>query len=144
MPLKSRRRVIAWYETAIGILVLGWWTAALAGGDVAEVEAGNNDIWFHIAAEATMALLLIAGGRLLLRGNDRLGIFVSGVGLGTLLYSVINAAGHYAELGEWAAVGMFGVLGLTAVAAIVGLVMPLETAVDRTVDTVLGRMTAEP
>lgn len=143
MPLESRRRVIAWYETVVGILVLGWWTAALAGGDVAEVEAGNSDIWFHIAAEATMALLLIAGGRLLLHGNLGLGVFVSGVGLGTLLYSVINAAGHYAELGEWAAVGMFGVLAITAATAIVGLAMTFETAVDRAVDTVIGRLTTE-
>ena len=140
MPLESRRRVIAWYQVAVGVLVLGWWAAALAGGDVEEVRAGQIDIWFHIAAEVTMAALLIAGGRLVLRGASGVGTFVSGLGLGALLYSVISAAGHFAELGESAAVGVFGVLGIATVAAILGLVTTFETAADRAVERAIGQL----
>ena len=141
MPPASRMRVIAWYEVAIGVLVLAWWGAALAGGDVEEVRSGSGEIWFHIAAETTMAVLLIAGGRLVLRGSTGLGVFVSGVGLGTLLYSTINAAGHFAGLEEWAAVVIFGVLTASTIAAIVGLALTFETATDRAVDRLIDQLT---
>jgi hypothetical protein len=36
---------------------------------------------------------------------------------GSLLYTTINSAGHYADLGEWAVVAMFTVLAAVTVTA---------------------------
>jgi hypothetical protein len=70
-----------------------------------------RDIWFHLSAELVTAGLLVAAGIALLRRAPA-GRQLAAVGSGALLYTALNSAGYYADLGEWAVVGMF--LGLAA------------------------------
>ncbi len=53
-----------------------------------------------------MASVCIVGGILLLRKNS-LGKPVTSIGLGMVLYSVLNAAGYYGELGNTPMMIMF-------------------------------------
>lgn len=102
-------RVLPWFLVVVGATVAGLWLILLMAGQVPEIETGDRDIWFHLVAELVTAQLLITAGVLSLRRSitgDRL----TGIALGALLYTTINSAGFYADQGEWAAVGMFGVL----------------------------------
>jgi hypothetical protein len=114
---------IAWFEIALGTLVLAWWAAALLTGQVPEVRRGERAIWFHIAAETLMAGLLIGGGIVLLTSGGWAAGVLAGAGLGTLLYSVVNSPGHYADLRRWDMVAVFGALTVLTAAALVWLTM---------------------
>jgi hypothetical protein len=81
---------------------------------VAEVRV---DIWFHVVAELAMAGLLVSAGAALLR-QARGAALLSAFALGWLAYSAINSPGYYAETGDWAVVGMFGVIVAAAVGAL--------------------------
>lgn len=112
--MQSRR--VARFEIAMGGLVMMWWLFALTTDQVPEVGEGRA-IWFHLAAEASMAALLLTGGGLLIRGRTPSGVGVSALGLGAAFYSLVNAAGYYADRGEPILTGTF-----LAVAAVTGLV----------------------
>jgi hypothetical protein len=109
-------RFVAGFQIVVGVAVTGLWAVLLATGQVPEVQAGQVDIWFHVAAELGMAGLLVGAGAALLRQAPRAGL-LSALALGWLGYSAVNSPGYYAETGDWAVVGMFGlVLALTAAA----------------------------
>jgi hypothetical protein len=113
-------RIVGWFEVVVGVAILGLWTALLAAGQVPEIEAGQVDIWFHLAAEVLLAGLLIAGGTALLRRTAR-GPLLSGLALGALAYSAINSPGYYAGQGELAMVGLFAVVVLATAGSVVVL-----------------------
>lgn len=113
-------RLVGWLQIVIGAAVAGLWTVLLAAGQVPEVQAGQVDIWFHVAGEMAMAAALLAGGVALLRAT-RGGPLLSAFALGWLAYSAVNSSGYYAEAGEWAVVAMFAVVVAAAVAAFVRL-----------------------
>jgi peptidoglycan/LPS O-acetylase OafA/YrhL len=95
-------RRIAWFQMVVGSGMLLIWPALIATGEVPEIAAGQRDIWFHIAAEALAGLLLVlAGWSLLRRDADDRSRLLSAFALGALLYTGVNSAGHYADLGEW-------------------------------------------
>jgi hypothetical protein len=81
----------------------------LITGQVPEVAEGRVDIWFHIVAELAMAGLLVAAGVALLRRVPRAGL-LSALALGWICYSAVNSPGYYAQTGDWAVVGMFGLV----------------------------------
>lgn len=117
MSRHQRLRLAAWFQNAIGVSVIGWWTMAAATNRIPELEEGRIDIVFHIAAELVMAALLIAGGVSSIRhGRTLTTTMISHLALGTLLYSSINSPGYFAEQRAWRAVGMFAVLGAATVA----------------------------
>lgn len=95
-----------------------WWLFALTTDQVPEVGEGQA-IWFHLAAEASMAVLLVTGGGLLIVGRTGAGVGVSALGLGAAFYSLINAAGYYADSGQPILTGIF--LAVAALTALVGL-----------------------
>jgi hypothetical protein len=97
---------IAWFQLVMGAGILGIWPVLLLAGEVPEVAAGQRDIWFHIAAEAVAGALLLAGGWRLLRRDDAGARLLSAFALGGLLYTGVNSAGYYAELGEWIPMAM--------------------------------------
>lgn len=109
-------RWVAWFQLVIGVSILAFWTVFMSTGRVPEIEAGERAIWFHVAAELTTALLLVAAG---LRSTRQPARFLSALALGALLYTSINSPGYYVDLGEWPMVVMFGVLfAITAVAIV--------------------------
>jgi hypothetical protein len=122
MSRTQSTRPAAWLQISVGIAVVAWWAIAAATDGIAELRAGQTDIVFHIAAELLMAWLLISAGVLLLRrGRTAATMTMSGLALGTLLYSSINSPGYFAEQGAWWAVGMFAVIGAAAVATAANL-----------------------
>ncbi len=60
-------KVLAAYQVGVGGALAGLWVLLLATGQVPEVAEGLRSIWFHIAAEATTAALLLLAGLALLR-----------------------------------------------------------------------------
>lgn len=123
--MSGKHRLAAWFQIAVGIAIIGWWTVAAATGGIVEFDEGRIDIVFHIAAELVMAALLIVAGVALHRsGRTRTTTLVSGLALGTLLYSTINSPGYFAERGEWWAIGMFAAIAAVAAGASIGLMEP--------------------
>jgi hypothetical protein len=92
---------VGWFQVVVGAGILLLWPVLIVAGEVPELEAGQRDIWFHIAAEVVTGALLVVGGTSLLRGGATGARVVSAVALGALLYTGINSAGYYAELGQW-------------------------------------------
>lgn len=108
--------LVAWIQVVLGVSIAGLWAALLVTGQVPEVEAGQTDIWFHIAAELATAAMLLLGGVSILRRYGRARPMAA-LALGMVAYSAIASAGYYAESGDWAFVVMFGVaLGLAGFA----------------------------
>ena len=106
-----------WYSIVVGALMIGQWSFSLASGQVPEVKTEPIRLAFHLAAELTTALGLIVGGAALLK---RLSWAATAylVASGMLLYSVIVSPGYFAQQGQWAFVGMFGVLLSLALAGL--------------------------
>jgi hypothetical protein len=109
-------KYVAWFQLAVGASILVVWPVLLIIGEVPQIEAGQVDIWFHLAAEGITALLLLSAGTSLLRSPAATSWILSGVALGALLYTAVNSAGYYAEEGEPMVAGMF--LGLAVAATL--------------------------
>lgn len=101
--------LVAWFQIVVGLALVALWTFLLAAGQVPEVQEGRVDIWFHIVAELVMAGLLLTAGTALLRRARRADL-LSALALGWLGYSAVNSPGYYAQTGDWAVVGMFGLI----------------------------------
>jgi len=102
-------RFAGWYAVAVGLLMLAQWGVSLATGQVPELQTEPWRIYFHLAGEFITALGLIVGGVALL---NRLPWAMAAylVAAGMLLYSVIVSPGYFAQQGQWAFVGLFGLL----------------------------------
>ena len=98
---------------AIGTGMIGQWIFFLATGQVPELKTEPLRIRFHLAAEFSTAIALIAGSVGLLTGQTWARWFYL-LAVGMLLYTVIVSPGYFAEKGQWAFVGMFAVLLLLA------------------------------
>lgn len=109
------RRIAAVYAMLVGAAMIGLWTALLLTGEVPELETSPLEIRYHLVAEFLTGAALVGSGAGLWRGR-RWAERVFTVALGMLLYTVINSAGYYADLGEGAMVGVF--TGLTALTLI--------------------------
>jgi peptidoglycan/LPS O-acetylase OafA/YrhL len=111
-------RLVGWFLSVVGVAIGTLWVVLLVTGQVPEVTEGRTDIWFHVAAELAAAVLLAAAGVSLLRGRPR-GRLLAGMAVGALGYTTVNSAGYYAEAGDGAPVGLFGLLlVLTVLAAL--------------------------
>ena len=119
-------KLVAAFQLIVATAMLSLWAVLLITGQVPEVEQGRTDIWFHLGAEVVTASLLMIAGIALLRSTSPSGPtarsrLLSAFALGALLYTAINSAGYYAELGEWPAVAMFGLLTIATIVGIVRL-----------------------
>jgi len=99
----------AWYGITVGILMITQWIVSIAAGGVPEFQTEPWRIGFHLAAEFSTAIILIAGGIAVLRSSGW-GRTVLLIGLGMVIYSEIVSPGYFAQLGGWTMVGMFIVL----------------------------------
>ena len=106
----------------LGISVLGMWGLILFTEMVPE---GPVELTFHLISEFVMALAALAAGILMFRHNR----YGKGLGIaahGMALYSVLNAAGYYAERGELLFPLLFLLLMLASVWSIFQLVIKKE------------------
>ena len=122
---------IGWFQVVVGAGILLLWPALILAGEVPELQAGQRDIWFHIAAEVVTGLLLVVGGALLLRRPDTGARLLSTFALGALLYTGINSAGYYAELGEWLPAGLLVAVSVLAAGAFAVLLRTATPTVER-------------
>jgi len=115
-------RVLAWFQLVVGGGIVGLWPLLILAGEVPELAAGQRDIWFHIAAEVIAGLLLITAGIGLLRGGGDRTRLLAAFALGALLYTGINSAGYYADLGRWVPTLLLVSVGVAAGGALTVLV----------------------
>ena len=99
------------YAIGVGLAMLGLWTALYLTGEIPDLATAPLEIGFHLVAEGLTAIALLAAGVGVFR-DWGVAVRLLPVALGMLLYTVVNSAGYYANLGEWPMVGMF--LALTA------------------------------
>lgn len=116
-------KVSGWFQIVIGSGILVAWVLLVASGGVPEISAGQRDIWFHIAAEATTGVVLIAAGVLLLRNSSQARV-LSAFALGALFYTAVNSPGYYADRGDWAVVAVFLMVTLASGVLAASLLRP--------------------
>jgi peptidoglycan/LPS O-acetylase OafA/YrhL len=114
--------LVSIFLMAIGLLIIGMWTALLLGKKVEDLETDRLGMIYHILVEfITGMLLVLAGVSSIL--DARWSHEVSLVALGMLLYTIINSSGYYAQKGDKAMVFMFAFLGVLTVIAIASLIV---------------------
>jgi hypothetical protein len=113
-----KSRIVAFYSIFIGISVIVMWIMILLTETPPE---GKTELSFHIFSEFLMALLCLISGILLLR-HKPISRFINIIGLGMVIYSVLNAAGYYGEKNDTAMMIMFIILLiLTTIAILLSL-----------------------
>lgn len=110
-----KTKIIAFYSIFIGISVIAMWIMLLSTETPPE---GKTELSFHLFSEFLMALLCLITGILLLRNNPK-GKLLNILGLGMVIYSVLNAAGYYGEKKEIPMMIMFIIIFILTSAAIV-------------------------
>ena len=113
-------KFLAWYGIVVGFVMIAQWIFFLATGGVPELQTEPWRISLHLAAEFTTALMLIVSGIAMLKATAW-GKKVLLVGLGMVIYSEIVSPGYFAQLGQWALVGMFAVLLIGAILGVIKL-----------------------
>ena len=104
----------AWYGLGVGMLMIAQWAFSIVSGGVPEFQTAPWEIAFHLAAEMSTALVLIIGGIAALKSATWSRPFLL-LGLGMVIYSEIVSPGYFAQLDQWALVGVFALLLLGAV-----------------------------
>jgi hypothetical protein len=117
----------AWYGIGVGALIVLQWIFFLVIGSVPELQTAPWEIGHHIAAELLLAATLLAGGLAALKSSSWSRRILL-LGLGMAIYSEINSPGYFAQLGQWALVGMFAALLVGAIWSVIMLLKspPLE------------------
>jgi hypothetical protein len=113
--------LVAAYAIVVGILILDLWAVLYVRKAIPELRTAKREIVTHIAAEMTTAIVLLAGGALNFLSAGSTWILL--VGMGMLLYSVVNSSGYYWHRKVYAPLTMFAVLGILAVVSIAVLVV---------------------
>lgn len=106
------RTVLGSYGIVVGLSMIGLWSVLLMTGQVPELQTARLQITYHLTAEFLTAVTLLGTGIGVVYGHHWAGGGYL-VALGMLLYTVINSAGYYAELGEFPMVGLFALLTIT-------------------------------
>lgn len=101
-----KTKIVAYYSIFIGISVIAMWIMILLTETPPE---GKTELSFHLLSEFLMALLCIGSGILLLI-NRPMSRLLNMLGLGMVIYSVLNAAGYYGEKNEMPMMILFIVL----------------------------------
>lgn len=111
------------FELVVGLGILGLWTTLLLKRQVPEIPDGDRAIYFHIAAEYVLGVVLVLGGLLLLLVGDETWVRVlAAAAAGGVIYSTINSPGYYARDGNWLVVAAFAGLTVLGVAVVIVLI----------------------
>ncbi len=105
------------FAIAVGVLMIGQWVYYLLNGKATELRTEPVELGFHLLSELVTAFTLIIGGIVLLM-DYRWGLAIYLLGIGALLYSVTNSAGYFAQRKQWPMVGLFAVLFILGVMAV--------------------------
>ena len=112
---KTINKISSIYSIILGTAILGMWIFFISTG---EINEGKSEISFHLLSEFLMALLCITGGILYFKKGI---YYVLIIANSMVIYSVLNAAGYYAEKGLLPAVIAFILLALCSSAILISL-----------------------
>jgi hypothetical protein len=108
------KKIAGIYAVLVGFSIAATWVFFYARGDVPGMDTNPTMTLFHIIAEfATAAVLLAAGAGLL--SNRGWGLKAYMLGVGMLIYAIVNSPGFYIEHGENYMVYVFALSGVFAV-----------------------------
>ncbi len=110
------KKIIAIYSFILGIAVIVMWINILLTQDLPE---GMLELGFHLYAEFAMAIICLVSAVMLWR-NKRFAVETNMGGLGMAVYSVVNAAGYYAQRGGNQIMILFIIIFVLTVLAICG------------------------
>jgi len=111
---------IALFSLGSGLGIIVFWIAAFVRGRFDEVAGGREDIAFHTVAELVTGAILAAGAvAILLDADGRAAELLSTLGLGLLLYSLLQSPGHYVARQDRRMVRTFAVTWVFAIPAVV-------------------------
>ncbi len=88
------KKAIGIYSITLGISIIGLWVFILMKGDMKE---GPFESTFHLISEFLMATLCILGGLQALSQQKAIPLPLLTIAHAMVIYSVLNAAGYYAE-----------------------------------------------
>jgi hypothetical protein len=108
------KKIAGLYALLVGISIIATWIYFYARGSVPGMDTNPTMTSFHIVAEIMTALTLLAGGIGLLGGRGW-GLKTYMLGVGMLLYAIVNSPGFYIERGETYMVYVFAISGFFAV-----------------------------
>jgi hypothetical protein len=107
----------AWYGIVVGFGMIIQWSLSIGAGQVPEFQTEPWRIALHLVAEFSTALMLIVSGIATLK-SIVWGKTALLLGLGMVIYSEIVSPGYFAQLGQWAMVGMFAVILIGAIISV--------------------------
>ncbi|HOO55882.1 MAG TPA: hypothetical protein PLN69_03600 [bacterium] len=93
------RKIASVYSILVGISMFATWIMFFAMGDVPGLDSEPVRTWFHIVAENMVGIALLAGGAGMWK-EKRWGFMLYLVGMGMLLYAIVNSPGFYIERGD--------------------------------------------
>ncbi len=114
-----------WYLTVfsvgVGVSMPAFWAIAAARGTLAHYGQGRDDLAWHVVAEVVTGTVLLAAGLGMALGDpdDRWVATLSALGLGLLVYSLIQSPGHYAARGDRRMLATFALTWAATVPALV-------------------------
>lgn len=98
------------YSILIGACMIILWCMLLFTDQVNELTVEPYRIIAHLLSEFITAVMLIAGGIIIIRSKkDNI---LSNIALGALLYSVLTAGGYYLQKGDVVMILMFSIFTL--------------------------------
>lgn len=106
------------FALIVGLGMIGQWIMSFITKQIPELETQPIRIWFLIAGEFLTALTLILNGVGLIAGwpwSPLLYLIASGM----LIYTAIVSPGYIAQQGKWTWVGIFSILILVSVIAVI-------------------------
>ena len=116
------KKIAGIYSVLMGCSIIILWVILLTSNQVPELNTEPASIYFHIAAELLMAvLLLICGISFLLGYKWSVRLFTFSTGL--LVYSVINSSGYYANNGQISMVIVFMIILILTLVILGQLIM---------------------
>jgi hypothetical protein len=111
-------RLSAWFGILVGVMIRIQWTFFLITGSAPELQTEPRAITFHLKAEATMTLAMIAGGTAFLK-EISCGRILLLLAFGMLIYCVINSPSYFGEQDHWFFMLMFFAILARTIHAIV-------------------------
>jgi hypothetical protein len=115
ISMGSARVARAIFALMVAVAIAGMWSVSLATGAMPELATAPWTALMHLAAEFLTAATLAVGAWGLLRRTSW-GPAVHLVGIGMVIYAVVQASGYFMQTGEPALSLMFGALFLMALA----------------------------
>lgn len=106
------------FACVVGLGMMGQWGATAIRGQIPELKTEPIRIAFHLAAEFSTAIALLAGGLgLLFEAGWAVDLYL--VASGMLLYTAIVSPGYFVQQGQKGWLVVFGVLILMDIFSIV-------------------------